>query len=167
MILSGGGISRDVVLGIDALGHEVNHFNAGCAIVVDMGEASDVHPADHPAQTQHLFFRLEVEIPEGSLSATEQPLERGLAQLDGMTGKENEVGLERMGEVIHEMTRPGAGVATPPHHINQPAAMSERARRADDRGLRFLCSAGPENDDAHAGIIALASVAPDQVGRIK
>jgi hypothetical protein len=38
--------------------------------------------------------------------------------------------------------------------------MSERASRPDDRGLRFSCSAGPENDDAHAGIIARSALRP-------
>ena len=83
-----------------------------------------------------------------------------------MPGEQDEVGLERMGEVAHEMTRPGAGVATPPHYIHQPAAMSECARRADDRGLRFFGSTGPEKDDAHAGIIALQRETPDQAGRL-
>jgi hypothetical protein len=136
------------------LREKVHLIHSGGPKALDLTEIGDIHPADQPAQAHHDILGLGVEIPKSCRTTLEQTFHGAIAELDGVTGEKQEVGLERVGQVAHDKAGHRTSAAPPTYDVDQAAVVSERARRANDRGFRLVISSRPEHRDAHGRIIA-------------
>jgi hypothetical protein len=66
-----------------------------------------------------------------------------------MTGKDQKVRVEGVGEASDNSGRERTGVAVPANHIDQAALMSQGARRTDDRELGSPAAAGAKDCYPH------------------
>ena len=141
--------------GIDPLRQKPHVRNAGGPVLLHLAEARGVHPAHQTAEGNHLWLRLQIEVPERGLAPADGT-KRRFAHAHRVAGDQDEVGLEGLDPIADHSSGECAGVSGPAYDVHQPAGVSQGPRRTYDRRFGLVAAARSEDDDAHRPSITTA-----------
>src|SRR3954452_3992279 len=140
---------RDVPLGVHPLGQKAHLGHARGFVGLQLPEVGHIHFADQPPQAYDLLPRFQIEVPEDGRAVPQQTAQCGLTYVDGMTGEDQKIRVECVGEIADNARRDRAGVAGPANHIDQGALVPQGARGTNDGELGSPGAAGAQDSYTH------------------
>src|SRR5690606_16990216 len=143
--------ARSIEVGVDALGKESGGGDPGLAPRRDEAGVGEIDLIAGTREFEHARLRLGVEEPEDHAPVTAQRREAIGTESDGVSGAEDDVGVERLEASCHVGGANRSEATVPAEDIEALGAMAESAGCPDQRVLGAMGSHRAEDGQAERG----------------